>query len=88
MPILEAMAHGLPVITSRRSAMAEVAGHAAMLIDPDQTEELRSALNLLVHDPEQRQHLSEVGRARARLYTWEQAVQSTHSVYKELLSGS
>ena len=88
MPILEAMAHGLPVITSRRSAMAEVAGHAAMLIDPDQTEELRSALNLLVHDPEQRQHLSEAGRARARLYTWEQAVQSTHSVYKELLSGS
>jgi glycosyltransferase involved in cell wall biosynthesis len=87
MPIVEAMAHGVPVITSRRSAMAEVAGNAAMLIDPDQTEELRFALNLLVHNREQRQRLSEAGRARSRLYTWEKAVRSTHSVYNELLRG-
>jgi glycosyltransferase involved in cell wall biosynthesis len=84
-PVLEAMAHGVPVITSRRSALPEVAGNAAILIDPDHTEELRWALDRLIKDPEQRVRLSEAGRARARLYRWERAVRSTHSVYEEML---
>ncbi len=84
-PVLEAMVHGVPVVTSNRSALAEVAGDAALLIDPQQTEELRSALNRLIEDCELRSRLIELGRSRARMYTWERAVRATHAVYEELL---
>ena len=86
MPVLEAMAYGVPVITSRRSALTEVAGDAAILIDPNETEELRCALDRLIQNPEERMRLSELGCARAQLYSWDRAVRSTHAVYEEVLS--
>jgi len=86
LPVLEAMAYGLPVITSRCSALTEVAGDAAILIDPNDTEELRFALDRLIENPEERMRLSELGCARARLYSWDRAVRSTHAVYVELLT--
>lgn len=88
MPVLEAMAHGVPVVTSRRSALEEVAGHAAILIDPADTEELRCALHRLVHDSDLWMRLSKSGYARARLYTWERAVRSTYAIYEQLLACS
>ncbi len=84
-PVLEAMGHGVPVITSNRSALAEVAGEAALLINPNDTDELRSALSRLIDDGELRSRLIELGRSRTRLYRWERAVRETHSVYRELL---
>ena len=84
-PVLEAMAHGVPVITSQRSGLPEAAGSAALLIDPERTDELRCALERLIHEPELRSRLAELGRARAKQYTWERAVRSTHSVYEEAL---
>lgn len=82
-PVLEAMAQGVPVITSNRSALAEVAAAAAILIDPEQTDELRSALERLIQDEDLRARLIEQGRSRAREYTWDRAVRSTYAVYKE-----
>lgn len=86
MPVLEAMARGVPVITSNRSALPEVAGDAALLVDPYQTEEVAAALTRLARDADLRTQLAEAGKARARSFTWEKAVESTYAIYKELVS--
>lgn len=84
LPVLEAMAHGVPVITSNRSALPEVAGDAALLVNPNETEELETALSRLISSAELRTRLSEIGRSRAQLYTWDKAVRATYSIYREL----
>jgi glycosyltransferase involved in cell wall biosynthesis len=85
-PVLEAMAHGVPVLTSNRSALVEVAGDAALLVDPYAVEQLEWALNRLMHDPRLRATLSDLGRARSKHYTWDRSVEATYSVYQELVS--
>jgi O-antigen biosynthesis alpha-1,2-mannosyltransferase len=81
MPILEAMAHGIPVLTSNCSAMPEVAGDAAVLVDPL---EIGDGLARLASDESLREELAYRGLERARTFTWESAVQKTWSVYDEL----
>jgi glycosyltransferase involved in cell wall biosynthesis len=84
-PVLEAMAHGTPVVTSNRSALPETAGDAAWLVDPYETDQIHSALAKLAGDPDLRNQLSAKGRARAALFSWEKAVGATHRVYERLL---
>ena len=84
MPVLEAMAAGAPVIASNRSAIPEVAGDAAMLVNPEETEELASALRRLAGDAQERQRLAARGRTRAAQFTWQKAVQETWEVYVPL----
>ncbi len=83
-PVLEAMAYGVPVVTSNRSALAEVAGDAALLINPNDTADLAGALTRLIGDAGLRLRLAAAGHIHARPYTWEQAVQQTRRVYQEL----
>ena len=85
MPVLEAMAAGTPVITSSRSAMPEVAGDAARLVDPEDLDGLRRALSDLSEDPALRRELAHKGLQRATRFTWEKAVRETWDVYKRLL---
>ncbi len=85
LPILEAMAYEIPVVTSNRSALPEVAEGAAILVDPEQTVQIREALLELMQDSGQRAHLIRAGVARAELFTWERTLRATHSVYEELL---
>jgi glycosyltransferase involved in cell wall biosynthesis len=85
MPILEAMAAGAPVITSNRSALPEVAGDAALLVDPEDTAALASALRNLTENEELRRDLAQRGICRARSFTWKNAVRETWQVYRELL---
>jgi len=87
MPILEAMARGVPVITSACSAMPEVAGDAALLIDPLRVDDLASALLRLVADESLRDEMIRRGRARAREFTWDSAVAQTWAVYDKVVSG-
>jgi len=87
MPVLEAMAAGTPVIASNRSAVPEVAGDAAWLVDPEDTAELASALVALTGDPERRAELSRRGLERAAQFTWAEAVEKTWQVYCELADG-
>ena len=84
MPVLEAMAHGVPVVTSRSSAMPEVAGDAALLVDPLDTEELSAALERLATEEPLRDDLARRGAERARQFTWKSAVEQTWAVYRQL----
>jgi glycosyltransferase involved in cell wall biosynthesis len=84
MPVLEAMSHGVPVVTSQRSALPEVAGDAALLVDPLDSEAISEALARLAADPDLRDDLARRGIERARQFTWESAVEQTWRVYTEI----
>jgi glycosyltransferase involved in cell wall biosynthesis len=86
MPVLEAMAAGTPVLTATRSALPEVAGDAALLADAEDTGALVHALQRLTEDEDLRARLSRLGVERAKLFTWEKAVQETWNVYLDLLA--
>jgi glycosyltransferase involved in cell wall biosynthesis len=85
MPVLDAMAAGLPVLTSDRSATAEVAADAALLVDPVQTSAIAEGLRRMARDESLRQDLTRRGMDRAAQFTWEQAVRRTWDCYRELL---
>jgi glycosyltransferase involved in cell wall biosynthesis len=85
MPVLDAMAHGIAVVTSRRSALPEVAGDAAVLVDPENVDELADALRELAANEDMREELGRRGRARAAEFSWGSAVKRTWAVYQELL---
>lgn len=85
MPLLEAMAAGVPVLTSNRSSLPEVAGNAAILVDPENTEALGEALRSMTRNEGLRQELVRLGTGRARLFTWEKAVRETWDVYQKVL---
>ena len=86
MPVLEAMAAGVPVIASNRSALPEVVGDAAVLVDPDSSEALGVALRELTIDVDWCRELARRGTARARMFTWEKAVRETWDVYRAMLA--
>jgi len=84
MPVLEAMARGVPVIASNRSALPEVAGDAALLIDPIDTDALATTMQRLI-DPHQRDALMQKGLLRAAEFTWNSAAEKTWAVYREMV---
>ena len=84
-PILEAMAWGLPVVASNRSALPEVCGSAALMVDPGDTHALGSAIRTLIDDRELASALAAKGRERAQERPWSVAAEETLRVYKELL---
>ena len=84
LPILEAMASGTPVITSDGSSMLEVAGEAAVLVNPESAEELAGALSRVLTDEALRRDLAERGLLRSRQFTWERTARETVAVYGRL----
>ena len=81
LPVLEAMACGAAVITSNTSALPEVAGDAAALVNPHSVEELADALYQTLTNAPRRQQLRQKGLARARLFSWERTARQTLQVY-------
>ena len=86
LPVAEAMACGCPVVTSNVSALPEVAGDAALLVDPGSVEAIAAGIAALWTDPDRRRDLATRGRARARCFTWERAAQETVAVYEAVLA--
>ncbi len=84
-PILEAMAFGLPVITSGLGAMAEVAGHDALLVDPENMDDLWKAMAKMANSAELRKELSLAGPGRARNWSWDKTAAETVAVYRRVL---
>jgi glycosyltransferase involved in cell wall biosynthesis len=83
-PVLEAMANGVPVIASNTSALPEVCGDAAILVDPRNTEEIAAELRRLAADQSARQELTRRGFQRVSQFTWQNAIGKTWEVYEEL----
>lgn len=85
LPVLEAMACGTPVITSDLSSLPEVAGDAALLIDPDNVGELAEAMNAVAGDRTLWLTLHQAGLARAQRFSWEKTGQLTGDILKQYL---
>jgi O-antigen biosynthesis alpha-1,2-mannosyltransferase len=85
MPLLDAMARGVPVLTSNVSAMPEVVGDAALLVDPSDVASITQGLWNLTNDRALRADLTQRGLKRSREFSWEKAVGGTWKIYQELL---
>jgi glycosyltransferase involved in cell wall biosynthesis len=88
LPVLEAMAAGTPVLTARNSALVEVAGDAALLVDEPRRDLLADALAALLSDAPLRERLSGRGRQRARLYPWSRTAEETMAVLAAVSSAT
>lgn len=86
LPIVEAFALGSPLITSNIGAMAEVAGSAALTVDPYSVGAMRDAIDSLATDAVLRSEFSKKGKLRAAQFTWQKAAAATRDVYLELAS--
>jgi glycosyltransferase involved in cell wall biosynthesis len=86
LPVLEAMACGTPVITSNISSLPEVAGDAALLVDPRRVEDLAGAMERVLEDGTLRRDLSRAGLERAAQFTWERAARETMAVYEQAMA--
>ncbi len=87
LPVLEAMARGVPVACSDRSSLPEVAGDAALLFDPEDPAAIRSALERLLADGDERARLAARGRERAARFSWERTAELTAASYERALGG-
>lgn len=84
-PVLEAMAWGIPVLTSNRSALPEVAGGGAILVDPFDVEGIAEGLRRLIESREERERLRQAGLFRAAEFPWSRAVKQTRRIYEEVV---
>lgn len=85
LPALEAMAAGVPLVTSDRSALPEVVGDAAVLVNPEVLDAIVEGLRTLLADPDRRARLVERGLARARELSWPGAARQVLALYQELI---
>jgi alpha-1,3-rhamnosyl/mannosyltransferase len=86
LPVLEAFAAELPVITSNITSLPEVAGNAALLVDPYDIENISWAMQQLIDDTAMTHHLRQIGLHRAREFTWDKTAQATISVYRKAIA--
>ncbi len=85
LPVLEAMTIGTPVVTSNTSSLPEVAGDAALLINPDEPMQLAEAILKLITDSELRQEFIEKGKERAKTFSWERTATETLKAYRSII---
>jgi glycosyltransferase involved in cell wall biosynthesis len=84
LPVLEAFAAELPVITSNVTSLPEVAGNAALLVDPYDCENITWAMQTLIEDTALARNLQQAGLCRAREFTWDRTAQATIDIYRRL----
>ena len=85
LPVLEALSCGCPVITSNLSSLPEVAGDAALLVDPRRPAKIAEAIHRLLSQPTLRKKLSEKALSQAKRFSWEKTARQTLQVYQEAL---
>lgn len=87
-PILEAMGCGVPVLTSTRSSLPEVAGDAAELVDPEDEAAIAGALECLLGDRDRREQLADAGFRRVKQFSWAATAEATLAAYARVLEGA
>jgi glycosyltransferase involved in cell wall biosynthesis len=87
LPPLEAMASGTPVVTSNVSSLPEVAGDAAVLVDPYDPQAIADGIYRVLTDADLRRALRRKGVARAGMFSWEQSVRRVRKIYSEVSNG-
>jgi len=87
LPVLEAMACGTPVVCSNTSSLPEVAGDAALMVDPADKESIAEGIKRILSDKKLRQSLSEKGLKRKGLFSWTKTAQQTLDVYNKAQAG-
>ncbi len=87
LPVLEAMARGVPVACSDRGSLAEVAGTAARRFDPERPSEIATAIEALLSDPAQAERLRRAGRERAARFSWGATARGTLASYERAGTG-
>lgn len=88
LPVLEAMACGTPVLTSSQGSLGEVAGDAALTIDPYDTAVIAEGVATLIEDAPRREKLIQRGKRRAEQFSWEESARRTLAVYRRVLAAS
>jgi glycosyltransferase involved in cell wall biosynthesis len=83
--ILEAMASGCPVVTSNVSSLPEVAGDAALLVDPYDVDDIAEAIKSLCSDSSLATDFAKRGRARAKAFTWERCAEQVACIYQNVI---
>jgi glycosyltransferase involved in cell wall biosynthesis len=86
LPPLEAMASGCCVLTSQGSAIEEIMGPSAVLLNPFDVDDIADKMITLLLDPSMRARLSQMGLTRSHEFSWERCVRETATIYKNLLS--
>ena len=86
LPVLEAMACGTPVVTSRTSSIPEVGGEAAIYFDPTDEEEMIESVRRLLRDNALSEEMEVDGLAQAARFSWEQTATRTEAVYDDVLA--
>jgi glycosyltransferase involved in cell wall biosynthesis len=86
LPVLEAMACGTPVVTANSSALPEVAGDAALLVDPTSVDQIAEAMKRVARETSLRQMLREKGLAQAAHFPWKYTTSKTHTVLTECVT--
>ena len=85
LPVLEAMGHGTPVVTSAGTATAEVVGDAGLTVDSADVDGLADAMRRVIEDPDLAARLGDAGRLRAATMTWDATAEATVRLYGEIL---
>ena len=83
-PPAQAMAAGVPVLTSNNSCLPEVMGDAALLADPNSAAEIKDGLTRLLESESLRRQLAERGRERARSYRWDRCAVKSLEFFREV----
>jgi glycosyltransferase involved in cell wall biosynthesis len=86
LPVLEAMICGTPVITSPCGSIPEIAGDAAVMVDPHNVEEIAAAMNRVLEDKVLYDNLVAKGKAQAELFSWQRAAEKTFSIYQTAMA--
>lgn len=84
LPVLEAMASGIPVVTSNKTSLPEVTKGAALLVDPDDIDAMAMSINRSLSDDQWRDSAIDLGLAIARSFSWDHCVEQTVQVYKSI----
>ncbi|MCS7283010.1 MAG: glycosyltransferase family 1 protein [Anaerolineae bacterium] len=87
LPALEAMACGTPVVLSNRGSLPEIAGGAAVVVNPDSPEDIAAGIAQVLEDPALRETLRARGLARAAQFTWEETARRTLQIYLQVTGG-